>query len=473
MGNASQLLGLMVVVTGLCWGFSLPAKTILVGFGESFTLESVDFASPPSFSDRSRVVAEYLDPVSGQAGTVTLKVEGRTGSSITLNWDRVIKLYDQQSLRHKLLSVELAGGSEAAVGDLKIEQLTVDGVVCEAALYLCPPYVRNLTDQGDGSFAVDAVLGGGQPPKVLMEFTHSQNGEPNVPGYRRCRIHDFTSIAGAGTTSSQTFTFTVPNLWADETPTGAFIFKNKIGISVRKPDLSVGELTTALDNAVQDASIREFGEISRELKALTPDNPDSELIWDAQGRVKVMVWTGNYWSTVQPGDIITDFSPADDASLGYFMYVVPYGEAVNFMRENKFSLDQEMNNRLKLAQKLGLQLADGTTTRKTRFLIMWAPPESLFRPAPDGEVDDFEAQLARRYGQVNPANDWITKHYDWKLANSYAAGSAYPFTGFGYTYDWSGSGAEMGLSEFVILPQHEIEVIDNVLTADFFDRLDD
>ena len=465
----SRWIALGFMITTIFAGLSIQARTVFFGLGEPFTLVADDFAAPPVFSDSAEVVAEYLDPVSGKASTVSLSVVRSTGTSITLSWDKAVKLYDQKSLKGKLISAELAG-PDPAVADLEVGALTVDGMVCAATLYLCHPYVFNLTDQGDGSYAVEAILFGGQRPKVLIEYTCTKHGVANVPGYRSCRVDDLAVVAD----TSQFFTVTPPALRDGQIPTGHFILKNKIGICARRPDLSETELTDAFDAAVEDASVREFSEISRNLKALTPDNPDPDLIWDAAGRVKVIVWTGDYWSGAKQGDIITTFSPADDLSLGYFMYVAPYGEAVDYMLKNKFPLNQEMNNRLALAQKLGLQLADGNTRRKTRFLIMWAPPESLFRPAPDPEVDDFEAQLARSYGQVDIANTWITKHYDWKIANSYTGGgSDYPFTGFGYTYDWSGTGSEIGLSEFVILPEHEIEVIANVLTEDFFDSLDD
>jgi hypothetical protein len=458
-----------VMVAGIFTGLTLQARTVFFGLGEPFTLEADDFAAPPVFSDGSEVVAEYLDPVSGKASMVSLSVVRSADTSITLSWDKAVKLYDQRSLKGKLISADLAGPNPA-VADLEVDTLTVDGIACAATLYLCHPYVFNLTPQGDGSYAVEAILFGGQKPKVQIEYTYTKRGVANVPGYRSCRVDDLAVVAG----TSQFFTVTPPNLRDGQTPTGHFILKNKIGICARRPDLSETELTAAFDAAVEDASVREFNEISRDLKALTPDNDDPELIWDAEGRVKVIVWTGDYWAGAKQGDIITTFSPADDSSLSYFMYVAPYGEVVDYMLQHKFPLNQEMNNRLALAQKLGLRLADGNTRRKTRFLILWAPPESLFRPAPDPEVDDFEAQLARSYGQVDIANDWITKHYDWKIANSYTGGASdYPFTGFGYTYDWSGSGSEIGLSEFVILPEHEIEVIDNVLTEDFFDGLDD
>ena len=472
MRSLKMKLVALIIVTGIFSCFSIQAKTVFFGIGESFTLETADFATAPSFSNKSKAVAEFIDPVSGKNKTASLKVEAFTATSITLNWDKAVKLYEHKSLKGKLVSSELASG---AVDDLEISSLTVDGIACMATLYLSNPYVRNLTLQADGSYAVDGILFGDKKPKVQIEYTCTKKGETNVPGYKSCRVNDFAFVAGTNGASTQTFTFTVPELKEGEISTGYFIFTNKIGIEARKADLTTDQLTATFDAAVQDASVREYGEISKNLKALTPDNNDPELVWDADHkRVKVIVWTGDYWKNVKPGDVITNFSPASDSSLGYFMYVAPYGEVVNYMQHDKFALDKEMNNRLKLAEKLGLQVADGTTDRKMRFLIMWAPPASLFRPAPDAEVDDFEAQLARSYGQVETANTWITKHYDWKIANSYSPlSSAYPFTGFGYTYDWSNTGSEIGFSEFVILPEHEIEVIDNVLTVDFFNSIDD
>lgn len=466
-------MALGLVAAAALAGHPLQARTLFFGIGESFTLQADDFAAPPLFSRASDAVAEYRDPVSGQLATSSLAVAASTETSITLTWRQAVKLYDQKALKGKLISTELANGSASAVEDLKISRLTVDGIDCEATLYLCHPYVFNLVPQENDTYAVSAILCGPQKPKVQIEYTSTKQGVPEVPGYRSCRVSDFVVGEDADGNATHAFTFTPPRLKVGEIPTGQFILRNKIGICARQPDLTGDELAAAFDDAVADAAVREFHEISRDLKALTPDNDDPALIWDATGRVKVIVWTGDYWAGLQPGNIVGNFSPADDLSLGYFMYVAPYGQMVDYMLKHKFPLNQEMNNRLALAQKLGLQPADGTTTRKTRFLILWAPPEALFRPAPDPEVDDFEAQLARSYGQVDIANPWITKHYDWKMANSYTGGADYPFTGFGYTYDWSGNGSAIGASEFVILPGHDIEVIDNVLTMDFFDRLDD
>jgi hypothetical protein len=294
-------------------------------------------------------------------------------------------------------------------------------------------------------------------------------------------------VEGAGEDAVWTVRFDWPKLAKNETPTDEtrpwFVIQNKTGLMVKRRDLTELEIAATFSASLQDAEDRKFDEISRNLKAIDPGNTDSALVWDGdkKERVKVLVWTGDYWNEEKayPGAHIEP-SPADDTKLGYFMYVILYEEAVEFMKNEKFALNTEMNNRMRLAQKLGLQAADGNSDRKKRFLVLWASPEALFRPAPDPEVNDGEAVLAMRYGQVEVANDWTTKHYDWKRANSYdeheASWNAYPFSGFGYTYDWADvdSGRleeKIGFSEFVVLPENSVEVIANVPTADFFDSI--
>lgn len=470
MGRMMRLT--VVVLLNIVVSLTLSAKTVYVGIGSTFTLDSSDFEASPQFSEKSKVEVSYVDPVNGKAKSAKLKVAQASGSSITILWNKSIMLYDKKAIKGQLYSTAL-GGVQSQSNNLNVTSLSVDGNVCRQTVRLCNPFIQNVTSSdGAGSYTVAGRMLGPQTIKVYVEYTTSKDGK-TVPGYANCKVSNYTFSEDGST--PDTLSFTYPELKSGVTATGYFLFMNKIGIAAVKPDMTSSELTEAFKAAVTDASVREFGEISKSLKSITPQNSDTQIIWDDSGkRVKTLVWTGDYWKDAKAGDMISP-SPASDSSLGYFMYVTVYGEVVDFMQDRGFPLNTEMNNRLCLAERLGLQVDDGTTDRKKRFLVLWCSPEAIFRPAPDPEVDDFEAQLSLSYGQVTITNSWITKHYQWKLDNSYNydtnPSNAYPFTGFGYTYDWGGVESVNGFSEFVVLPDYKIEVIDNVLTADFFNSL--
>ncbi|MDY0038965.1 MAG: hypothetical protein RBS57_01540 [Desulforhabdus sp.] len=112
---------------------------------------------------------------------------------------------------------------------------------------------------------------------------------------------------------------------------------------------------------------------------------------------------------------------------------------------------------------------------------MWVDPNDLFRPSPDPEINDHEAELAYRDAfdnwvfprEANPFikyddtalfmdsawsqpvtfRDWFTN----RAETVYQIGEfsdvstwGYPWTRLGYTYDWGSMVKHVGLSEFVI-----------------------
>jgi hypothetical protein len=82
------------------------------------------------------------------------------------------------------------------------------------------------------------------------------------------------------------------------------------------------------------------------------------------------------------------------------------------------------------------------------FVEFWVYPEKLFRPTPDPEINDHEADL------YFPS--WVgQKHRNWfnnEIKSKYdtATTSAYPWTRLGYTYDWANPQNPVGMSEFVV-----------------------
>lgn len=458
-----------LIVVGLIWTiFSSPvflaaaSSEIYFGYDEEVELSASDFGLT-DFPAKVDVVGSHT--VGDQVKELKFKVLENTGDTLSVVWKKAVPLYDKKAVKKKLLS-----GIENLSEDMVLDSVKAGDALLTKTAYLVNPFLMNITksDEQTDVYSVRAKFLGGHKPKIMIE---SLKGE--TPRYKPCKISGFQVEDGV-----YSFDFVYPKLKDGDEATGYFVLQNKVGYCVKRADVAEDELEEIFLEAVEDSSVREFDEICENLKALSPDNPDAEIIWDdSKERVKLLVWTGSWWDEekAKPGATIYNFSPANDEQLGWFMYVTSYGEAVEFMKDAKFALNSERNNRLRLAQKLGLHIEDGITDQKLRFLVLWAEPSSLFRPSPDPEVNDSQAVMALRYGQISVDNAWATKHYDWKRENSYdpdgAPQNAYPFTGFGYTYDWGDPSTDVGLSEFTVLPESPVEVIDNISTAEFFDTI--
>jgi hypothetical protein len=117
---------------------------------------------------------------------------------------------------------------------------------------------------------------------------------------------------------------------------------------------------------------------------------------------------------------------------------------------------------LRLEQLLGLPSNNG----KTRLIELWVKPTDLFRPAPDPEISDHEAEL------TFPTSPYFTVSADYlawfdKLKSESYGERGYPWTRLGYTYDWGNPQSEVGLSEFVVNTGATIEVKGVTQTADY------
>ncbi len=188
-------------------------------------------------------------------------------------------------------------------------------------------------------------------------------------------------------------------------------------------------------NAVKDAEIAEPHEISKELIAIVESN--NSLVWHGDPgnrRVLVMTWTS--WDGY-------DEQIGQEVEVGVDVWVTTVPELQNFCSGTEFSPEQLT---LRLEQVLGLPPEDG----KTRFVELWVSPNDLFRPSPDPEVTDHEAELnfpgSSRFLSIS--NDYIAWFNELKR-KSYGE-NGYPWTRLGYTYDWNTQTGNIGMSEFVI-----------------------
>lgn len=195
-------------------------------------------------------------------------------------------------------------------------------------------------------------------------------------------------------------------------------------------------LQAAYRAAVSDAAVAEPDEISRNLIAITPAN--TSLVWQgeaAERRVLMVTWTN--WTGY-------DDKAGQAVPLTREIWATAVPELRTFCQD--FNQTQAgADTVLRLEQLLGLPPQNG----KTRFVELWVDPADLFRPSPDPEITDHEAQIDF------PASRFLTvsaDHINWinKLKSTSYGDKGYPWTALGYTYDWGNADSEVGLSEFVI-----------------------
>jgi hypothetical protein len=209
-------------------------------------------------------------------------------------------------------------------------------------------------------------------------------------------------------------------------------------------NLSEDELQQAYLMAVKDAEKAEPSEISRRLTPIVDHNPD--LIWQGKrGESRLLV------VTLTAPDKYDDKVPDQIAKGDVWVTVVP--ELRNYCKELNLSSEKLT---LRLKQLLGLS----HKTIKTDMVEIWTDPADLFRPSPDPEITDREAELDfPRSGNFLTVGCDHRRWFNRKRDRSYSIGNhPYPWTRLGYTYDWCNPQSEIGLSEFVIKKGAQIQI---------------
>lgn len=234
---------------------------------------------------------------------------------------------------------------------------------------------------------------------------------------------------------------------------------------------------SAYDAAVQDARNVTAEKISKNLTAIVPEN--QALLWEnatPDTRVLVATWLGNQAACAGYLDPVTPGCKAGSecANYGYNSWVTVVPELKN--RLGRYP------TLLRVEQTLGLPPpAPGQGLDTTCVLELYVSPAHLFRPAPDPEITDQEAELhfptdgfrkfddsrliysempcdpARCPACTPSGKCGMTTYRNWldnRRAHVYSqtpVSSPYPWTGLGYTYDWGNpTPPHLGLSEFVI-----------------------
>ncbi|MBD0337157.1 MAG: hypothetical protein ICV62_16845, partial [Cyanobacteria bacterium Co-bin13] len=231
--------------------------------------------------------------------------------------------------------------------------------------------------------------------------------------------------------------------------------------------------------AVEDAHTPEPHEVFRNLTAITPYN--NALTWDNRGRVLVATWTtwSGYAQNVGNQVILT---------RDLWVTAVPDLQAFceGYRPTPEISLGARLN------QLLGLPPEPIDAAANRQIVEIWVDPAFLFRPSPDPEITDHEAELnfrsASEFISVPLSyQHWFYAQYDQRYQYSGqpithdSVGTSgvlpYPWTQLGYTYDWGNPSdwmaldpnhpAEVGLSEFVIRQWSPIVVKATHSAADY------
>lgn len=217
------------------------------------------------------------------------------------------------------------------------------------------------------------------------------------------------------------------------------------------PEDATADAATAIAEryaaALQDAKVAEPDEIVDTLTAITPDN--AALTWQ-DGRVLMVTWTS--WNGY---DTLVD----QDTELGREVWATAAPQLQHFCQSYVATAETPLT--LRLEELLGLPSPNG----KTRFVEMWVTPGDIFRPSPDGEIDDTTADLEIPSADRFASEQDYEFHRDWfNLQMSLQAyddpTKGYPWTRLGYTYDWGNPDSEVGLSEFVIAAGSTVTIAD-------------
>lgn len=221
-------------------------------------------------------------------------------------------------------------------------------------------------------------------------------------------------------------------------------------------------LPQAYWEAVEDARSPESSEIFRDLTAITPDN--TTLTWDERGRVLVATWTTWNGYTQNIGNQLI---------LTRDLWVTAVPDLQNFCEH--YTPTAETSLGVRLNQLLGLPPDMGDRLTSRQVVEIWVDPQFLFRPSPDPEITDHEAELTFRspneFLSISPTYlHWFYAQYDQRYqvngqpitraSAEVSSALPYPWTQLGYTYDWGNPSdwatldpshpEHVGLSEFVV-----------------------
>lgn len=212
------------------------------------------------------------------------------------------------------------------------------------------------------------------------------------------------------------------------------------------PEKTLQEL---YNDSVKDAAIADEDEI---LPLVTLEAGAENVTWDEDGgRVMLCTWH-NYPDSYPDGENVT----------------LEWGEVWTFtpdemkakLKEEKLS-DPDLDMQLRFSQLLGMPPDDPKST----FTAFWANVEDIKRPAAQSDPANGSMTTVPEFTDED-FKEWYNGNILWSYFDS-----AYPWTRLGYTYDWADNGSEYGLTEFLVMPGSQVEVISTQTTQEFIESL--
>ena len=443
----------MACAAALCLASSSAwAKAVYIGLDEPFTLSASDFADTPVLSERSVVVATYIDPLKQVEESLQLRVLAADGGGITLQWPKAVKLYDKKALKDKLLS-SVYNQENSPAPDLYLKRLAADGAACLDTVVLANPFIQNVVAEDNaGRYMLTGKLLGPGKPKVSVEYVDAK-GRPRL---KSCAVTDLGTADGV-----QALAFNYPRLSGEAT--GFFVVQNRIGVTSKLRTPTAQERWDVYLEAVTDAQDRQVSDINRNLAAVINPEYTPGVQWktDSDGAQRALMATWTYSTNYVPDytdtpNWVAKLKPGDVVSTKYGpLFVVVSTQIKDYAERFKLDLDTDTNLNYRTAQLLGMPPTVVEQTWKNAFLEVWVKPADLYRPSPDPETTDHEAEMDFSYANISSLSvtDTYRNWYAAKIAQSYKGSDKtlwWPFTGFGYSYDWGNPDTCVGLSEFVI-----------------------
>lgn len=213
---------------------------------------------------------------------------------------------------------------------------------------------------------------------------------------------------------------------------------------------SLPSLQAQYRQAVQAAAIVEAPKVVNNLVAITPEN--SQLVWNEdKSKLLVLTWKSQstYTNFMAP---VTNTSKDENRVIWVTAAPQMKEFCQNYLKQNPNATEADLKLRIK--QYLGLS----PDWDYDVFVEMWVSPQDIFRPCVDPEITDQQCNVD--FDKVTPQVKGITpdaaiQDYSLFYRNLYYKSirqGLQPWTGLGYTYDWSDPSQPVGASEFILMP---------------------
>ncbi|MCF0223383.1 MAG: hypothetical protein HUK20_03875 [Fibrobacter sp.] len=196
--------------------------------------------------------------------------------------------------------------------------------------------------------------------------------------------------------------------------------------------------------SIKDAAEASEDEVHR---LLTIRSQSDDVSWNIQ-KDKVLMVTMHRDSS--------DFK-AGEMTLSRELWVVADREILKWYRANQ---EDVKDWTMRFKQLLGLP----PERQYGYFTAAWVYPKDMMRPAYSTDIQTSEMRISFEEEteiDLDESKKWFRDWFEKNRAKSYLE-NGYPWTRLGYTYDWAYAGTnkdKYGLTEFLVLPNSEVEIL--------------